>query len=64
MDYELSYLDRRAAEEERAGKTAATPLERSKHLYLANAFREQSMRIRRSPALGCEIAHEVCRHDD
>ena len=64
MDYEQAYLERRAAEEERAGKTAATPSARSKHLFLANAFRERSMRIRPSGAVACEIVRELCRHDD
>jgi hypothetical protein len=64
MDYELFYLERRAAEEEQASKTAATSVERSKHLFLANAFRERSECIRSPGAVACEIVRDAPRRDD
>ena len=48
MDYELAYVERRAAEEQRAAEAATSKLTRNKHLMLAQAFQEHSRRIQRA----------------
>jgi hypothetical protein len=45
VDYELAYVERRAAEELTAAKAATSPQARQKHRALAKAFEEHIKRL-------------------
>jgi hypothetical protein len=64
MEYELTYVARRAAEERLSAKAATSAAASDSHLFLARAFEDHSCRIQRSGSVEAEIVAALGRKDD